>query len=381
MTPSDRIPVLDLAPEHEALWEDLSSEALRVLRSGRFVLGPDVERFEAEVADYLGVAHAVGLNSGTDALFIGLRALGIEPGDEVVTTPFTFFATAEAISLIGATPVFCDIEAESFNIDPARLEAAIGPRTRAIVPVHLFGRPADVTAIGEIAGRRGLRVLEDCAQSIGATVSMDGEARRHTGSFGDAGAFSFYPTKNLGAFGDGGLLTTDDDGTAEVARMLRMHGERSRYHNEMLGYNSRLDALQAALLSVKLGRLDAFNEDRRRAARRYGVLLEDLVAAGALTAPTVSEGHVFHQYTVRIHEGRRDEVRAYLDRAGVGTMVYYPIPVHRLPVYAEAYDDTRLPVAETAATEVLSLPLWPSIEPAVQERVAAELARALFPSR
>lgn len=381
MTGAGRVPVLDLAPELEALWGELSSEALRVLRSGRFVLGPDVEAFEREAAEYLGVKHAVGLNSGTDALFIGLRALGVEPGDEVVTTPFTFFATPEAISLIGATPVFADIEADSFNLDPASLEAAVTGRTRAVIPVHLFGRPVDWEALSDVASRHGLRVLEDCAQSIGATAAggNDGAATspRRTGALGDAGAFSFYPTKNLGGFGDGGLLTIDDDGVAETARMLRTHGERSRYRNEMIGYNSRLDALQAALLRVKLRRLDAFNSARRAAARRYGELLADLGAAGVLTTPAVTEGHVFHQYTVRIQGGRRDEVRERLDEAGIGTMVYYPIPCHRLPVYAEAYADVSLPVAEAAADEVLSLPIWPAIEAATQERVAAALADAL----
>jgi len=371
MTGAERVPVLDLGPELEALWGELSSEVLRVLRSGRFVLGPDVEAFEREAAQYLGVKHAVGLNSGTDALFIGLRALGVEPGDEVVTTPFTFFATAEAISLIGATPVFADIEADSFNLDPASVEAAVTGRTRAVIPVHLFGRPVDWGRISAIAFRHDLRVLEDCAQSIGATVA--GGAR--TGALGDAGAFSFYPTKNLGGFGDGGLLTSDDDAVAETARMLRTHGERRRYHNEMIGYNSRLDALQAALLRVKLQRLEEFNQARRAAARRYSELLADL--DGALTTPAVTDGHVFHQYTVRIHGGRRDEVRQRLDDAGIGTMVYYPIPCHRLPIYVDAYADASLPVAEAAADEVLSLPLWPAIEAATQERVADALAAAL----
>ncbi|MGD8495017.1 MAG: DegT/DnrJ/EryC1/StrS family aminotransferase [Gemmatimonadales bacterium] len=377
MIDRERVPVLDLGPELELLWDELSAEALRVIRSGRFVLGPDVEAFEAEAAEYLGVRHAVGMNSGTDALIIGLRALGVEPGDEVVTTPFTFFATAEAISLIGATPVFADIEPGSFNLDPAAAEAAVTDRTTAIIPVHLFGRPADHGAFAGLAERHGLRVLEDCAQAIGATVGGADGRDRKVGGLGDAGAFSFYPTKNLGGFGDGGLLTTDDDEVAQTARMLRTHGERSRYHNEMLGYNSRLDALQAALLRVKLSRLDEFNRGRRAAAQRYDELLADLQATGELTAPAVTDGHMFHQYTVRIHGGRRDAVREALDVAGVGTMVYYPIPVHRLPVYADAYAGVELPAAETAAAEVLSLPIWPAIEAATQERVAAALADAL----
>ena len=377
MNGSDPIPVLDLGPEHAAIRDELREAVDDVLRSDRYVLGPTVEAFEADVAAYLGVRHAVGLNSGTDALLIGLRALGVGPGDEVVTTPFTFFATAEAISLAGATPVFADIEAESFNLDPARVASALGPRTRAIVPVHLFGRPADLASIASLADRHDLRVLEDCAQSIGATLRGSDGSPRSTGSLGDAGAFSFYPTKNLGGFGDGGLLTTNDDQVADTARMLRSHGERHRYHNEMLGYNSRLDALQAALLAVKLKRLDEYNRGRRAAAERYDTLLSGLRDAGHVTTPAVSEGHVFHQYTIRIHDGRRDEARARLQEAGVGTMIYYPVPCHRLPVYAETYRDVELPVAEVAAAEVLSLPLWPSIQPVVQERVARELAAAL----
>jgi len=365
----DRIPVLDLSPEHEALWNEIRDEALRVLRSGRFILGPDVEDFERAAADYLGVKHAIGLNSGTDALVIGLRALGVQPGDEVITTAFTFFATAEAISLLGATPVFVDIDEESFNIDPGRIESAINERTRVIIPVHLFGRPADWERIAMVAGRRGIPILEDCAQSIGAGVGG-----RMTGSLGDAGAFSFYPTKNLGAFGDGGLLVTGDDRVAEETRMLRTHGERSRYHNEMLGYNSRLDALQAALLHVKLRHLDEFNAGRRRAAVMYDRLL---AGVDGVTAPRVTDGHVFHQYTVRVHGGRRDEVRARMDEAGVGTMVYYPIPCHRLPVYADEYADVYLPVTELVAGEVLSLPIWPSIDEAVQTRVVGALREAL----
>jgi dTDP-4-amino-4,6-dideoxygalactose transaminase len=365
----ERVPPLDLRPELDALWESLSEAALRVLRSGQFVLGPEVESFEREAASYLGVEHAVGLNSGTDALVIGLRCLAVGPGDEVITTPFSFFATAEAISMVGATPVFADIDRDSFNLDPDSVESVITEKARVLLPVHLFGRPADLMVINRLAARHDLKVLEDCAQSIGARTGG-----RPTGSLGHAGAFSFYPTKNLGGVGDGGLLITDDDSIAETARMLRNHGERSRYHNEMLGYNSRLDAMQAALLRVKLGHLEEANAGRRRAASRYG---EWLARLPGIEAPEVTEGHVFHQYTVRILDGRRDEVRARLDSSGIGTMVYYPIPIHRLPVYAERYDGVRLPVAEAAAGEVLSLPIWPEIEEATQLRVVEALTRAL----
>jgi dTDP-4-amino-4,6-dideoxygalactose transaminase len=368
-TRPDRIPPLDLRPELDELWQPLSEAALRVLRSGQFVLGPEVEAFEQEAAAYIGVEHAVGLNSGTDALVIGLRGIGVRPGQEVITTPFSFFATAEAISMVGATPVFVDIEPESFNIDPEAVEAAITERTGAILPVHLFGRPADMGAILRVQRRHGLPVLEDCAQSIGARIYGG-----RTGSLGAAGAFSFYPTKNLGGAGDGGLLTTNDQEIADTARMLRTHGERSRYNNEMLGYNSRLDALQAALLRVKLGRLERANEGRRRAAESYGRLLSGVEG---VTTPEPVPGHVFHQYTVRIHGGRRDAVRASLDAAGIGTMVYYPIPIHRLPVYAECYERIELPLVERAAQEVLSLPIWPEIEEATQRRVVEQLAMSL----
>ena len=365
----DRIPPLDLAPEIDALWEELSAAALRVLRSGQYVLGPEVEAFEREAAERLDVRHAVGLNSGTDALVIGLRALGIGPGDEVVTTPFSYFATAEAVTLVGAIPVFADIDAESFNLDPAAVAEAVTDRTRALIPVHLFGRPAEMEELAGLARRRGLAVLEDCAQSFGAATGG-----RATGAIGDAGAFSFYPTKNLGAAGDGGLLTTDDDGVAEAARMLRTHGERTRYANEKIGYNSRLDALQAALLRVKLARIDEANEGRRRAAARYGMLLADVPG---VETPEVTDGHVFHQYTVRVRGSRRDAVRARMDEAGVATMVYYPVPIHRLPVYREAYREVSLPTAEAAAGEVLSLPIWPEIGSGAQERVAEALAAAV----
>jgi dTDP-4-amino-4,6-dideoxygalactose transaminase len=364
-----RVPPLDLTPELDALWKPLSEAALRVLRSGQFVLGPEVAAFEREAAEFLGVDHAVGLNSGTDALVIGLRALGIEPGDEVITSPFSFFATAEAVSMVGATPVFVDIQAESFNLDPQFVDSAITDRTRALLPVHLFGRPADMDAFHRLAEPHGLRILEDCAQSFGAR--LDGAA---TGSLADAGAFSFYPTKNLGGIGDGGLLTTDDEAVAEAARMLRNHGERNRYNNEMLGYNSRLDAMQAALLRVKLGHIDAANEGRQQAAARYSELLAGL---SGVVAPPVTPGHVFHQYTIRITDGRRDVVRERLDAAEIGTMVYYPIPIHRLPVYESTYRDLELPVAERAAGEVLSMPIWPEIDLPTQERVVAALRDAL----
>ncbi len=360
------VPVLDLSPEVEALWDDLAEAFERVMRSGQFVGGPEVAAFEAEVADYLGVRHAVGVNSGTDALVIALRAHGVGPGDEVVTTPFSFFATAEAIASVGATPVFVDVDERTFNIDPSLIEAALTPRTRALLPVHLYGRPVDMDAVMDVAERHGLRVVEDCAQSFGA--SWRG---RKTGSIGHAGAFSFYPTKNLGAFGDGGLVATDDDEVARTARMLRDHGSERRYENVTLGYNSRLDALQAALMRVKLPLVDAWNERRREAARRYGELLRGVPG---VVAPEVTAEHVFHQYTVRVPGGGRDAVRERLAADGVATMVYYPVPQDRLPVFAHL--GGRCPVSDRLAQEVLSLPMGPFLEPGVQERVVAALRAA-----
>jgi dTDP-4-amino-4,6-dideoxygalactose transaminase len=362
-----KIPILDLSYEIESLWEELNTAFQRVLRSGQFILGPEVEAFEQEVAQYLGVKHAIGLNSGTDALFIGLRALGIGPGDEVITTPFTFFATAEAISLMGAIPVFVDIDPETFNINPDLVEPAITPRTKAILPVHLYGRPAEMAPILALAEQHGLKVLEDCAQAFGATYQG-----KKVGTLGHAGAFSFFPSKNLGAYGDGGLLATDDDQIAETARMLRAHGSRRKYHNEMIGYNSRLDALQAAILRVKLPYVDAWNQARREVAQRYNELLKDLPS---LVLPEVSEGHVFHQYTVRVLKGRRDQVQKVLAEEGIGTMVYYPVPVHLLPVYRLL--EGMLSEAELACLEVLSLPLWPQMSPEVQVRVIHTLQRAI----
>jgi dTDP-4-amino-4,6-dideoxygalactose transaminase len=364
----DPIPVLDLQPEIESLRPDLLAAVEVVFASGRFILGPAVDAFEREVADYLGVAQTVGLNSGTDALVISLRALGIGEDDEVITTAFTFFATAEAISTVGAIPVFVDIDPASFNLDSQQVEAAITSRTAAIVPVHLFGHAASMDELITVAERHGLAVVEDAAQAFG------GEWReRKLGTLGAAGAFSFFPTKNLGGFGDGGLIATNDERVATRARALRAHGSLRKHHNETLGHNSRLDELQAALLRVKLPHLDAANAGRRRVAARYRELLN--ATPGVLT-PTTAEHvtHVFHQYTVRIARGR-DRAADRLRRAGVGTMVYYPVPVHHLPVYDRR--DLHLPEAEGAAAEVLSLPIWPSMADQTIERVASALVHAV----
>jgi dTDP-4-amino-4,6-dideoxygalactose transaminase len=358
------IPVLDLSPEIDLPWDELQDAIQGVLRSGHFIMGLNVKAFEEEIAKYLGVKHAIGLNSGTDALFLALRALGIGPGDEVITTAFTFFATAEAVSHVGATPVFVDIDPKTYNIDADLIEAAITPRTKAIIPVHLFGQMADMGKIMAIANKHGLKVVEDVAQAMGA--SFNG---KKAGTVGDVGTFSFFPTKNLGAYGDGGLLATNDDQVAEMVRKLRAHGSLKKYYNEVVGYNSRLDEMQAAILRVKLKRLDDWNEGRRQVAERYGELLQDVPG---IVVPAVDSGafHVYHQYTVRVL-GDRDEVQRQLAEQGIGTMVYYPVPVHKLPVYAGTA--VSLPRAEAAVAEVLSLPIWPQMDLQTQKKVVRSL--------
>jgi dTDP-4-amino-4,6-dideoxygalactose transaminase len=380
-----RVPMLDLSTEIDALWPELSAALTNVLRSGRFVLGPEVESFEREVATYLGVKHAVGLNSGTDALVIGLRALGVEAGDEVITTSFSFFATAEAIVTVGAVPVYVDVDEESFNLDSRLLEAAIGPRTKAVIPVHLFGRPAAMDAVMEVARRHGLKVLEDCAQSFGARYGLGNAAGNvsartdgsrpaldgtMTGSFGDAGAFSFYPTKNLGAYGDGGLLVSNDDEVARLARMLRNHGAspERRYENEMPGYNSRLDEFQAAVLRVKLPHVEEWNQSRREVAMSYR---ERLAGTPGLVLPADAPGHVYHQFTVRVQADRRADTIAGLDRAGIASSIFYPKPLHLML----GDGSTRLPVSERLSTEVLSLPISPGVTSDAVERVCSALLR------
>ncbi|MBY0372155.1 DegT/DnrJ/EryC1/StrS family aminotransferase [bacterium] len=364
-----RIPILDLREEIQAHRQEFLGAFESVLDSGQFILGPNVGALEKEFASYLGVKHAIACNSGTDALIIGLRALGVQPGDEVLTTPFSFFATAEAVSLIGAVPVFADIEPESFNLDPQQLEKYLTPKTKALIPVHLFGHSADMRPISDFAKRHGLKVLEDVAQATGAEYKG-----QKVGALGDLSAFSFFPTKNLGAFGDGGMMATDDDSAAELCRMLRMHGSRRRYYNEMIGYNSRLDEMQAAFLRVKLKYLDKANEDRRQAAARYREVLQDIPGVTVPSEASYTK-HVYHQYTIRISEGRRDRVQEKLQAQGITTMLYYPVPLHRLPMYD--VPSRSFEQAEKAAGEVMSLPLWPTIDPHTQLEIASAIRTAL----
>jgi dTDP-4-amino-4,6-dideoxygalactose transaminase len=359
------IPILDLKAQYEAYRQEIDAAILDVVASGHFILGPNVRALEQEIAAYVGCQHAVGLASGTDALFLALQALGIGPGDEVITTSFTFIATASTISHTGAVPVFVDIDPRDFNLVSEQVEKAITPRTKAIVPVHLFGQTVRMERLLELAHQHGLKVIEDAAQAIGAE-----ENGKRAGSFGDVGCFSFYPTKNLGAYGDGGMVTTDEPALAERIDTLRQQGSRRKYYNEMLGYNSRLDEIQAAVLRVKLRHLDEWTAGRQRAARRYSELL---AGAGVQTPyERANVRHVYHQYTIRAP--RRDELQAYLREHGIGTMIYYPVPIHRLPLYAHLnYPAGSLPVSEKAANEVLSLPMFPELTDEQIQSIAAAI--------
>jgi dTDP-4-amino-4,6-dideoxygalactose transaminase len=366
------IPICDLKKQFEALREPMLQAVTAVFESGHFINGPSVKALENEVAGYLGAPHTVALNSGTDALHLALRALDIGAGDEVITTPFTFVATTEAIGIVGATPVFVDIESATYNIDPEQIEAAITPRTRAILPIHLYGNPAPMPEILQLAQKYGLAVIEDCAQAIGARIGD-----RFVGTFGTFGAFSFFPSKNLGAYGDGGMLVTADSALADRVRSLRGHGGRVKYHHEELGVNSRLDEVQAAILRVKLPHLESWIERRRAVAAHYQQGLQ----ASRLTLPAENAGtrHAYHQYTVRVDE--RSRIAVELRSAGIETMVYYPVPLHLQKVHESlGYGPGSFPNAERASEEVLSLPMFPELLGDDQSRVIATLL-ALSPRR
>jgi dTDP-4-amino-4,6-dideoxygalactose transaminase len=362
------IPMVDLKSQYHALKDEIDQAVAEVLESCAFILGPQVQAFEREAAAYLGVKHALGCASGTDALHLALLASGIGPGDEVITSPFTFIATAEAICYVGAKPVFVDIDPRTFNIDPEAVAAAITPKTRAIMPVHLFGQPVDMPALSALCERHDLLLIEDCAQSFGATI--DG---RQSGSIGISAGFSFFPSKNLGCYGDGGLVATSSDAVANQVRMLRNHGSEVRYYHDVIGFNSRLDEMQAAILRVKLRRLDEFNRGRRRVAHRYSELMSDL----PLTTPH-EDGlgvHVYHQYTVLIEQ--REVVMAALQQAGISSAIYYPVPLHRQKVFARDCADLALPVAEDVAARCFSLPIYPELEDAQILRIVDVICAAL----
>jgi dTDP-4-amino-4,6-dideoxygalactose transaminase len=369
------IPILDLKQEYLELKGEIDAVIGRVLSSGGFVGGPEVAALESELAGYLRVPHVVTCGSGTDALFIALRAMGIGPGDEVITTPFTFIATLEAILHTGARPVLVDIDPQNFNLNPALLEAALTPRSRAILPVHLYGQVAPMREILAFAQQHGLKVLEDAAQAIGGRYCATGCKHPvghpcdclhpQAGTIGDAGAFSLYPTKNLGAYGDGGFIATHSEPIAEESRLLAAHGSRVRYHHvRPAGYTSRLDALQAAILRVKLPHLETWNTRRRQIAQTYTQALKGYVQTPCEVPYAL---HIYHQYTVR--HPARDRLAAYLKDQGIGSSIHYPVPAHLQPAYRDLAPEGSLPAAEAAAREVLSLPMHPFLTEAEVEAV------------
>lgn len=366
------IPAFDIKQQYSIIEAEVSATVLEVLSSGRYIGGPIVASFEQQFADYTGVSECVGCNSGTDALFLALRALNIGAGDEVITTPFTFIATAEVISAVGAVPVFVDIDTTTFNLNVEQVAAAITPKTKAIIPVHLFGQPVDLTGLMDVAEAHNLLVVEDCAQSTGA--SWTGQK---VGSIGHIGCFSFYPTKNLGAYGDGGAITTNDPEIAAKLRVLKEHGQKNRYYYEEIGVNSRLDAIQAAILQIKLRYLDIWNNQRRKVASRYHQFLNQV--PGIIAPQELAGGMgVWNQYTIRVLGNKRDLIRSQLQERGVNTMVYYPHPLHLQPVYESlGYKQGQLPVTEQVCQEVLSLPMFPELSEQQQDQVIYSLKDCL----
>ncbi|PPC90051.1 MAG: erythromycin biosynthesis sensory transduction protein eryC1 [Methylobacter sp.] len=362
------IPMVNLKAQYAEIQAEIEQGLQETIANCSFILGPNVQAFEQEAAAYLGVKHAIGVASGTDALHLALIAEGIGPGDEVITTPFTFIATAEAIKYVGATPVFVDIDPKTFNIRPDAIAQAITPKTKAVMPVHLFGQPADMLGIQKICQAHGLKLIEDCCQSFGA--SIDG---KQTGGLGDSAGFSFFPSKNLGAFGDGGLATTNSDETAAKIKMLRNHGSNVRYYHDAIGFNSRLDEMQAVILRVKLKRIEQYNQGRRRAAHLYSSLLADL----PLETP-YEDGmgvHVFHQYTLL--SDRRDDLMQALQAAQIGCAIYYPVPLHQQNVFKAECAGVKLPVTESVAARCLSLPICPSLSDENIQRITDVIRQTL----
>lgn len=372
------IPLLDVNRGHQSLRDEYLQAFAEVFDSGRFLHGDPVRSLEAEIAGRCNVAHGIGCASGSDALLLSLMALEIGPGDEVIAPSFTFFATVSAIWRLGATPVFADIDAETFNLDPQAVESALSSRTRALIPVHLFGQSAEMSSLTKIAEKHGLPVIEDAAQAIGARYND-----RPVGSLGDVACFSFYPTKNLGGFGDGGMLVTGDSELAERLRLFASHGMHQRYYHRVVGINSRLDTLQAAALRVKLARLDEYTAARRANAERYHALFAEAELEDHLQLPTETTGfHVWNQYTVRILAGRRDEVHKALAERGVGTAIYYPVPLHLQECFAKlGWKPGSLPATEQACSQVLSLPIFPELTADEQTRVVSALRDVLHASQ
>ncbi|MBT3507030.1 MAG: DegT/DnrJ/EryC1/StrS family aminotransferase [Methylococcales bacterium] len=362
------IPMVNLKAEYSEIKTEIQQGINAVLDSCAFILGPNVQAFEQEAADYLGVKHAIGVASGTDALHLALVAAGIGEGDEVITSAFTFIATAEAIRYVGATPVFVDIDAKTFNITAATIAGAITAKTRAVMPVHLFGQPADMGAIKNLCQRQNLKLIEDCAQSFGASIDD-----QQTGSFGDAAGFSFFPSKNLGAYGDGGLVTTSSDEIAAMIKKLRNHGSDVRYYHDVIGYNSRLDEMQAVILRAKLKRIENSNQRRRAVAHLYSELLQGL----PLETP-FEDGlgvHVYHQYTLL--SDHREKILAALQAQQIACAVYYPVPLHQQAVFLDSCEGLSLPVTESVAARCLSLPICPALSDSQVRAIAAVISATL----
>ena len=358
-----KVPFFDLVPQFNSIAEEIRAALNEVFKTQQFILGPQVEALEQTLAPYCRTRFAIGVASGSDALLLSLMALGIGTGDEVILPPFTFFATAGAVSRLGATPVFVDIDPETYNIDPPKIEERITPRTKAIIPVHLYGQCADMDPILKTAKAAKLYVIEDAAQALGAEYkTLRNVSGSRAGAMGDVGCFSFFPTKNLGAFGDAGMLVTNDSPLADKIRLLRVHGSHPKYYHKLIGINSRLDALQAAILMAKFKHLERWTDERQKKARRYRSLLQDLVQERGLQLPTIQyeNRHIFHQYVIRVPE--RDRLRQFLAQEGVGTEIYYPIPLHLQECYSFLkHRRGDFPVSERAAEETLALPIFPEM--------------------
>jgi dTDP-4-amino-4,6-dideoxygalactose transaminase len=359
-----KVPFFQLVPQYRLIEKEVKKALDEVMETQQFILGPKVESFEEAIATYCHARYAIGVASGSDALFLALLALGIGPGDEVILPPFTFFATAGSVSRAGATPVFVDIDPQTYNIDPSRMEEKITPKTKAIVPVHLYGQCADMDPILRLAKSNHLFVIEDAAQALGADYKpTPGSPSRRAGQIGDIGCFSFFPTKNLGAFGDAGMMVCDDPSLAEKMKLLRVHGGQRKYFHKLIGINSRLDAIQAAILLIKFNHLEKWHEARQQRAERYREFFQDfLPSVPGLRLPAIQyeNRHIFHQYVIRAPE--RDRLRQYLLQEGVGTEVYYPVPLHLQECYSFLkHRPEDFPVSEKAAQEVLALPIFPEL--------------------
>lgn len=375
MKTSTGVPLCDVQAQLHELEPHLVDALVRVLRSGQVINGPEVAAFEAEVARYCGAGYGIGCSSGSDALLLALAALGIGPSDEVILPPFTFFASVGAVCRLGATPVFADIESATFNLDPCQVESKITERTKAIMPVHLFGQCVEMEPLWAIADRHNLPIVEDAAQAIGAEYH-----RKRAGTLGAIACFSFYPSKNLGAYGDAGLAVTNDPEWAERMRCLRNHGMEPKYYHKLLGWNARLDALQAAMLRVKLPHLDRWTEARQAVARRYDALIDEHQVGGLLQRPVVrsSRRHVFNQYVVRVARGQRDSLVRHFRASNIGCEIYYPIPLHMQECLQHlGYREGDFPASECAAQEVLALPIYPEISVDQQRRVIQSVASFL----